>query len=472
MAQDKAENCSSKPHVMILSSLGHSHLIPFMEFSKKLASRGFTISFVTTFHQIPSLSNKVGAAQKEGLDIRLMEVKVPRDHLSFGKPANPNCVQLPPILDADDRLEPYFERFLDDFLKETELTRPLCLVADFLLGWASAVAAKFGIPRVNFECSGAFAEAVDEIVWKILPRNLERTTSGRYIVPEFPGEICLKSSQILPDLVKATETDAMHLFWERHRAGNKQSWRTVINTFYELESESVDYFEKVNGPVRTIGPLLPPEAFQDGRKIIPGALEMDVNTDERTCLQWLDRQRARSVLYISFGSEKSVSCAQITELAVGLERSRQKFLWVLRRPSDAGEASASALDYLPDRIYERVKEKDEGLIVLGWAPQLAILAHPSTGGFLSHCEQHFNSEFVVDLIKIAVEAPERAEENWLVSSEDIERAVRLLLEGEEGKELKARVDELKKIARAAVSDGGSSYNNFDLFVQEILALDM
>nr|ASK39408.1 UDP-glycosyltransferase [Ginkgo biloba] len=489
---------SMKPHVMMVSSLGHGHLLPFMQLSKKLASRGFTISFVTTFHHMPFLQNKVNAAQEDGLDIRLLEVKVPQDHLTLGK-VNSNSVQwhhLPPILAANDRLQPHFELFLDDFLQRTDdynLTRPLCLIADFLLGWASAVATKFGIPRVNFECSGSFSESVHEIVWKILPRNLERTTSGRYLVPDIPREIRLKPSQMLPELPEATETNGTHLFWKCHRAGNKQSWRTITNTFYELEGEFVDFFEKVYGPVRTIGPLLPPEAFQDSRKIIPAAVEMGSNTDELRCLQWLDRQAPRSVIYVSFGSENSVSSAQVMELAMGLERSRQKFLWVLRRPTDAGEASGSALDYLPNGFCDRVKEKDEGLIVLGWAPQLSILAHPSTGGFLSHCgwnavlettvmgvpmiawplyaEQHFNAKFVVDLVKIAVEAPQRAEENWLVRSDDIERVVRLLLEEEKGKELKARVDELKKIARVAVSEGGSSSNNFDLFVREILALE-
>jgi len=199
------------------------------------------------------------------------------------------------------------------------------------------------------------------------------------------------------------------------------------------------------------------------------------------------------VLYISFGSENSISIAQIEELAMGVEASGAKFVWVLRTPSDIGsKAFSSALEFLPEGFHARMVERDQGIIILGWAPQLGILGHPSTGGFLSHCgwngvletttmgvpmiawplyaEQHFNTKFVVDEIQIGLEAPKRIEQNWLVTRDDVERIVKVLMAEEKGRELKKRVTELKEAARAAVAEGGSSQKNFDLFVSEIMSL--
>ncbi|GLJ43467.1 hypothetical protein SUGI_0903730 [Cryptomeria japonica] len=487
-------------HVMLLPSLGHGHLIPFMQLAQKLAAKGLTIIFVTTFHHIPSLRKKVDGAREAGLDIHLLEMEIPGDHLTLGK-VNSNSVQwhqLPPLLDANERLQPHFQRFLERFLAReiSPLPTPVCLIADFLLGWSSAVAQKFGIPRVSFETSGMFAESVQQIVWDTLPRNLPRTESGRYLVPGVPREVRLSRLQLLPELPEATPDNGTHQFWVRQRRGNKQSWRTVVNTFYELEGEFVDHFERVNGTLRTIGPLLPPEVFEDGhveRKRIAPAVELGASTDGEKCMQWLDEQAEESVLYISFGSENSISTAQMEELALGLEASGVKFVWVLRTPSDAAQNSfSSALDFLPAGLHSRMAAKRQGFFVLGWAPQLGILAHPATGGFLTHCgwnavlesttagvpliawplyaEQPFNSKFVVDEIGIALEAPQRIEQNWLVSRDDVEVIVRSLMIEEKGKELRKRIKELKAAARIAVAEGGSSYKNFDLFVSEIMAL--
>ncbi|GLJ43470.1 hypothetical protein SUGI_0903800 [Cryptomeria japonica] len=460
-------------HVMMLSSLGHGHLIPFMQLAKKLAARGLTISFVTTFHHIPSLRSKVEA----GLDIHLLEMEIPHDHLTLGK-VNSNSLQwhkLPPLLDADERLEPHFDRFLGRFLagEISPLPAPLCLIADFLLGWASAVAQKYGVPGVCFETSGMFAESVHQIVWE----TLHETYRGQR-------------------RDEATPENGTHQYWPRVRLRNRQSWRTIVNTFNELEGEFVDHFESVNGTLRTIGPLLPPEAFEDRdgqrRKITP-AVELGISRDGDKCMQWLDAQAEECVLYISFGSENSISTAQMEELALGLEASGVKFVWVLRTPSDAAQNSfSSSLDFLPTGLHGRMAANDQGFFVLGWAPQLGILAHPATGGFISHCgwnavlestamgvpliawplyaEQHFNSKLVVDEIGVALEAPQRIEQDWLVTRDDVERIVRLLMIDEKGKELRKRMKELKSAAKTAVGVGGSSYKNFDLFVSEIMAL--
>lgn len=91
------------------------------------------------------------------------------------------------------------------------------------------------------------------------------------------------------------------------------------------------------------------------------------------------------MLYISFGSENSISSAQTEELAVGLEASGVKFVWALRIPSDAGsKVFSSALDFLPEGFYSRMVEMEQGFFVLGWALQLSILAHPTIAAFLSN----------------------------------------------------------------------------------------
>ncbi|GKC35937.1 hypothetical protein Tco_1048321 [Tanacetum coccineum] len=54
------------------------------------------------------------------------------------------------------------------------------------------------------------------------------------------------------------------------------------------------------------------------------------------CMQWLDKDPASSVIYVSFGTTTTFTDNQIMELVIGLERSEQRFLWVLR-DADKGD---------------------------------------------------------------------------------------------------------------------------------------
>jgi UDP:flavonoid glycosyltransferase YjiC (YdhE family) len=493
---EKVKGMNGRHHVMLLPSLGRGHLIPFMQLANKLAARGFTVTFVVTFHHTSALQKKVESARENGLDIRLVEMEIPKNQLDTVHWDD----QPLPSLAANESLEGPFERFLQRFMageicntSESPGPRLSCLIADFLLGWASGVAKKFDIRRVCFDTCGMYAESICQIVWKVLPRNLPRTLSGRCVVPGLPKDVHLTSLQMLPELSEVTAGSAIHQLLIRMREGNKQSWRTIANTFYDLERDFVEHFEKLYGTLRTIGPLLPPEAFQDRPSRISPVVEIGVNTESDECLDWLDAQAKESVLYISFGSENSISSAQTEEMAMGLEASGVKFVWVLRTPSDAGsKAFSSALDFLPDGFHCRMVEREQGFMMQSWAPQWSILAHPATAGFLSHCgwnavletmtmgvpviawplssEQHFNSKFVVDEIQIALEAPMRVEQNWLVPREDVERIIKLLMVEEKGRDLRKKARKLKVAARSAVAEGGSSYNNFDLFVSEIMSL--
>ncbi|KAL8521596.1 hypothetical protein ACS0TY_011933 [Phlomoides rotata] len=70
-------------------------------------------------------------------------------------------------------------------------------------------------------------------------------------------------------------------------------------------------------------------------------------------------------------------------LALGLENSKKPFIWVIRTPTGFNLKTESK--FLPDGFEERFAQNNQGLVVHGWAPQLEILCHRSTGAFLSHC---------------------------------------------------------------------------------------
>uniref|UniRef100_A0A0E0JXX5 UDP-glycosyltransferases domain-containing protein n=1 Tax=Oryza punctata TaxID=4537 RepID=A0A0E0JXX5_ORYPU len=113
---------------------------------------------------------------------------------------------------------------------------------------------------------------------------------------------------------------------------------------------------------------------------------------ESVCLEWLDRQSAGSVVYVSFGSAGMLSVEQTRELAARLEMSGHRFLWVVRMPSLNGGSSAfgsngghddDPLAWLPDGFLERTCGR--GLAVAAWAPQVRVLSQLATAVFVSHC---------------------------------------------------------------------------------------
>ncbi|KZV38011.1 hydroquinone glucosyltransferase-like [Dorcoceras hygrometricum] len=241
----------------------------------------------------------------------------------------------------------------------------------------------------------------------------------------------------------------------------------LVNSFKELEPGAIEALQQEESgkpPVYPIGPL-----------ILTGTKSDD------PCLKWLDDQPTGSVLYVSFGSGGTLSQAQITELALGLEMSKQRFLWVIRCSND-GHSNAAYFDshnsddplaYLPERFLERTKNRC--LLVPMWAPQAQILAHDSVSGFLTHCgwnsvlegvvngvpliawplyaEQKMNAFFLEESVKVALRP--KMGGNGLVEREEICGIVKGLMEGEEGKRIRSRMRELKDSAAKALGEDGS-----------------
>lgn len=465
------------PHLILLPSLGIGHLIPFTELAKKLAARGFLISFVVTPHGLSIARNKIAdAANIHIVELHLSE-EIKPEAINHGSDASHQTI--PVFVLNDTMLRDAFNNLLFSDLYPP----PLCIVTDFLLSWTVTMAAKLGIPRVNVEFSSAYSRNLGEDLWSRLPRDLERTSSGRYIVPHQTNVTILSRFQ-MPSFVRDwDETHAMHKYWGEFLSLTKQSWITIGNTFYELEGDDVDEFQKrYAGAFRPIGPLLP-DSFLSGQYLTtPTALQAAAE------LEWLDHRTPGSVVYVSFGSQSLISSSQIIELALGLEASGKPFLWVLKLP-DSGEKNPTL-----DGFYRRTEHR--GRIVSGWTDQLAILSHRSVGAFITHCgwnsaleaismgvplicwplfaDQHLNAKLIVEEVKVGIEVVRR-EEDEMVTRDEIEKCVGTLMGDDHSgddqvKSLKENCKKLKELAKKTVSEDGSSYKNFDMFVEDILSL--
>jgi hypothetical protein len=198
------------------------------------------------------------------------------------------------------------------------------------------------------------------------------------------------------------------------------------------------------------------------------------------------------VFYICFGTVAMVSDAQIREMAVATENSGQRFFWVMRIPQDeAGKPVREDCSHgLPEGFVERTKAT--GLVYVGWAPQLHILAHRAVRGFVSHCgwnstiesisvgvpmiawpyqaDQMMNATLLDRLLGVAIRINSTGGWRDMIPSEAFERAIRALMVEPGGDAMKAKVVQISDMIEKAVRPGGSSRTNLESFVQEVRTL--
>ncbi|MCD9646430.1 hypothetical protein HAX54_036240 [Datura stramonium] len=180
---------------------------------------------------------------------------------------------------------------------------------------------------------------------------------------------------------------------------------------------------------------------------------------------------------------------QIKEIAIGLERSGQKFIWVLR---DADKGNIFAKDQLrkielPKGFEERVKGK--GILLRDWAPQLEILAHSSVGGFMSHCgwnscmesismgvpiaawpmhsDQPRNTVLVTKILKVGIIVKDWTRRHEVVTRGMVQAAVEKLIVSKEGEEMRNRAMDLSASLKKSVTESGIKNMELDSFISHI-----
>ncbi|KAJ4963047.1 hypothetical protein NE237_022986 [Protea cynaroides] len=347
-------------------------------------------------------------------------------------------------------------------------------VIDFICSPALSVASDLGIPTYYFLTGGAVLLSF----FLYFPIIHNQTTKSFKDIPtthlHFPGLPPVPVSY-LPEPAQDRE-DPFYNYFVQIGLNLRRSKGIMVNTFECLESPLIKTItdglcvpDAPTPPVYCVGPLIAsPENKED--------------TTVNQCISWLDSQPSQSVVFLSFGSRGVFSTAQVREIAIGLEKSGQRFLWVVRKPesednnkhftTENKEPDLEAL--LPEGFFDQTKER--GFVVKSWAPQVQVLNHESVGGFVTHCgwnsvleavsagvpmvawplyaEQHMNKAFLVEEMKLAM-SMEKSEDG-LVSAAEVENRVRALMEWEEGRVLREKSRKMKEEAMDVWSDCGSS----------------
>ncbi|CAL4961561.1 unnamed protein product [Urochloa decumbens] len=459
--------------VVLYPGLGVGHLTPMLQLAKLVVQHGVAVTVALVK---PQAADEPAASSFSAVVARAAA-------------ANPSItfhVLPPPAAAADnaprrgwlDHLR-LMDAPLRDFLRS--LPSVHALVLDMFCSGSIDVAAELGIPAYFFYASGASFLAVFLSLPSVVA-NMETSFAELGDTPlRLPVAPPFKATD-LPKVILDNDEGTKAILRMSERIAESNG--ILVNTFEPLEARAVRALrdglcipDRPTPPVYCVGPLV----TEGGDK-------------KHECLEWLDTQPDNSVVFLSFGSMGTFSKKQLQEIAVGLEKSGQRFLWVVRSPPSSdeeqkigdplpGEPDLDAL--LPEGFLERTR--DQGLVVKSWAPQVEVLGHRATGAFMTHCgwnstlegimaglpllcwplyaEQRLNKVFIVEEMKLGVVL--RGYDEEVVKAEEVEAKVKWVMDSEGGRAIQEHAAAEKNKAVQALNGGGSSHAAFVEFLNNL-----
>ncbi|CAI9779495.1 unnamed protein product [Fraxinus pennsylvanica] len=434
------------------------HLNQLLQLSCLISSYKIPVHYIGSTTHNHQAKLRVNGLNAQDVDkIRFHDLPTPP---FVSPPPNPNSsnkfpAQMQPAWNASMNLRQSVFEYLRDI---SSTVRRIIVVHDPLMAFVvQDIATITNAESYVFNCISTFAQA--SLAWEGI---------GKPFPIELPKELPSWEGRSTDELQEFAVLQFKHL---DIRAGD------IYNTSRIIEGTYVDLLarEEIVGSRKAwaVGPILPLKLFSNS---------------QHKCLEWLDKQDPKSVIYISFGTTVSMSDEEIKELALGLEQSKQNFLWVLR-DADKGDIFEGEVRRaeLPEGFEERTR--GVGMVVRDWAPQPEILAHPSTGGFMSHCgwnsciesitmgvpiaawpmhsDQPTNAVFIADILKTGILVREWTQHEELVKASMIENVVRRLMVSEEGIEIRKKAEEVADAVRMSTEAGGVSRKELDSFIAHI-----
>ncbi|KAL1535028.1 hypothetical protein AAHA92_31131 [Salvia divinorum] len=458
---------------ILIPFMAPGHIIPMINMAQSLSNHGAAAAIILTHFDAARFTSAIDRTLQSSPSIRLLKIRFPSSEAGLPPTCQsadtlPSHDLLPNFSTAIKMLQPPVEHLLLQ-----ELPHPTCIISDKLLTWTAETCDKLHLPRIVFDGMNCFTQLVTH---NLYVSKIYQTVppDEPFLVPGLPDPVEVTRLQ-LPGLFNPGPKHVPG-FREKVRETEASAYGVVVNSFEEVEKRYIDEFRKVRGgKVWCIGPL------SLGKE--------DMIVDCGPFLEWLDGREPASVVYSCLGSLSSPSPAQFAELALGLEASNHPFI-VVAKGSEIWEWIQG------EGIEERTRER--GFFVRDWAPQEAILSRPEVGAFLTHCgwnstlegicagvpmvtwplfaEQFLNEKLVVGILGIGVgvgargvvHVGEEDESGKKVRRDGIKEAIEMVMDkGEEACGRRKRAQGFAETAKGAVREGGSSFLNLQLLIQEI-----
>ncbi|KAK7386189.1 hypothetical protein VNO78_26226 [Psophocarpus tetragonolobus] len=451
-------------HIAVIPGIGFSHLVPMLQFSRRL------IELHPDFHVtciVPSIGSLPDVSKFifQTLPPNINTIFLPPVNLSDLPQGGSLAVQ---IHLAMSHSMPSIHEALKSLASDETETTLKAIIVDAFASEALDFAQEFNI--LSYFYFPTAATTLSALLY--LPKLDEETSCEYRDLPhpiKVPGCVPLHGRDFYGPA--QDRTSQVYKLLLQHAKRMRCIDGIFVNTFLEMEKSPLTALQdKDRGypPVYPVGPIV--QTGDDAKGL------------DFECLEWLEKQKVGSVLYVSFGSGGTLSQEQINELAYGLELSNHKFLWVVRAPNNTTPYAAylgvqndvDPLQFLPCGFLERTKE--QGMVIPSWAPQVEVLGHSSVGGFLTHCgwnstlesvikgvpvitwplfaEQRMNAVLLCECLKVGVRP--KVNEKGLVEREEIAHVVKHLMEGKEGREMRKRMKELEEAATNSLKDGSST----------------
>nr|VDD43281.1 unnamed protein product [Brassica oleracea] len=404
-----AVSSGQKPHVVCVPFPGQGHINPLLIVAKLLHAKGFHVTFVNNVYNHNRLLRSRGPNELDGLPSFRFK-SIPDGLLETD---GDKMQDLPSLCEATMKncLAP-FKELLHRINARDDVPPVSCILADGMMSFTLDAAEELGVPCVIF--------------W---------TTSACGFLAYLYYHLCVGKG-LCP--LKAVS--------EAHRA--KLASAIILNTFDDLEHDTIQYLQSILPPVYPIGPLnqlVNRDIDKDGEM---GRMGTNLWKEDTKCLDWLDtKSRDSSGVYVNFGSITVMSAKQLVEFAWDLAATGKDFLWVIRPDLVDGDAAVLPPEFLTTA--------DRRMLVT-WCPQEKVLAHPAIGGFLTHsgwnstlesfcggvpmvcwpffAEQQTNCKYCCDEWEVGMEI------GGDVKREEIHTVVRELMDGEKGKKMRDKAE--------------------------------
>ncbi|XP_015583673.1 flavonoid 3-O-glucosyltransferase isoform X2 [Ricinus communis] len=449
---DNNNNNNFTKHVAVLAFPFATHGAPLLSLVGRLstASPHALFSFFSTAESNATIFKKHKSS--EAVKSFNVEDGMPVNYVFSGNPLEPveNFLKATPG---------NFKSAMDAAVKESGMAFS-CIITDAFFWFAAEMAQDLQIPWVALWTAGPrslLMHLETDLIREKLGVN--GTIELEKSVDFLPGFSALPPSRIPAEIIAEDLTAAFPTMLHKMGLMLPRANSVAINSFEELDAALLDEFKPKLQNFLNIGPLvltLPDQNFYD----------------PQSCLEWLDKQKKDSVVYISFGSVIMPPPHELSALAEALEACGFPFIWSFRGNPE---------EKLPKGFLDRTKEKGK---IVSWAPQLNILQHTSTRAFMTHCgwnsvlesiaggvplicrpffgDQYLNTWTVEAVWGVGVEI-----EGGTITKDNAIKALELVLLSAEGKQMKRKLEDLKKLAFDAASSHGSSTANFETLVKVV-----